>query len=53
VKNEIAIKAYDKAGFKYLKTVWYEKEGVQEHLLSINRDEIELDKDKERVISKR
>jgi RimJ/RimL family protein N-acetyltransferase len=40
VENEIAIKAYYKAGFKYLKTVWYEKESKQEHLLVINRDEI-------------
>jgi RimJ/RimL family protein N-acetyltransferase len=39
VENEIAIKAYYKAGFKYLKTVWYEKEGKQEHILIINRDE--------------
>ncbi|MGD0779492.1 MAG: GNAT family N-acetyltransferase [Dehalococcoidales bacterium] len=40
VENEIAIKAYKKAGFKYLKTVWYEKDGRREHLLSINRDEL-------------
>jgi aminoglycoside 6'-N-acetyltransferase len=41
VENEIAIKAYNKAGFKYLKTVWYEKESKQEHILIINRDEIQ------------
>ena len=52
VKNEIAIKAYNKAGFKYLKTVWYQKESVKEHLLSINRDEIEIDKDREKVKSR-
>lgn len=52
VKNEIAIKTYNKAGFKYLKTVWYEKEGAQEHILSINRNEIGLDRDKERVKSR-
>ncbi|OGO30542.1 MAG: hypothetical protein A2Z29_11225 [Chloroflexi bacterium RBG_16_56_11] len=46
VENEIAIRAYNKAGFKYLKTVWYEKESRREHILSINRDEIELDKEK-------
>jgi aminoglycoside 6'-N-acetyltransferase len=40
VENEIAIKAYKKAGFKYLKTVWYEKDRQREHLLSINRDEL-------------
>ena len=42
--NEIAIKAYNKAGFKYLKTVWYKKEGQQEHILRIYRDEIGLKK---------
>jgi aminoglycoside 6'-N-acetyltransferase len=40
VENEIAIKAYKKAGFKYLKTVWYEKDGWREHLFSINRNEL-------------
>jgi RimJ/RimL family protein N-acetyltransferase len=40
VNNEIALKAYYKAGFRYLKTIWYEKEGKQEHILIINRDEI-------------
>jgi aminoglycoside 6'-N-acetyltransferase len=41
VENEIAIKAYYKAGFKYLRTVWYEKESKQEHILIINRDEVQ------------
>jgi aminoglycoside 6'-N-acetyltransferase len=39
VENKIAIRAYEKAGFKYLKTVWYEKDSQQEHILIINRDE--------------
>jgi RimJ/RimL family protein N-acetyltransferase len=51
-KNETAIKAYNKAGFKYLKTVLYQKENEQEHILIINRNEIEPDKEKERVKSK-
>lgn len=49
VKNEIAIKAYKKAGFRYLKTVWYEKERKREHILSIDREEFAGDKDKDRV----
>jgi RimJ/RimL family protein N-acetyltransferase len=44
VENEIAIKAYKKAGFKYLKTLWYEKESKQEHILVINRNDIEQKK---------
>ncbi|MBN1161207.1 MAG: acetyltransferase [Dehalococcoidales bacterium] len=46
VKNEIAIKAYKKAGFKYLRTVWYEKEGKREHILCIDRNEIVNDAEK-------
>jgi aminoglycoside 6'-N-acetyltransferase len=46
VKNEIAIKAYKKAGFKYLRTVWYEKEHKREHILYIEREEIVHDEDK-------
>ncbi|OGN98647.1 MAG: hypothetical protein A2Y58_04315 [Chloroflexi bacterium RBG_13_51_52] len=52
VKNEIAIKAYFKAGFKYLKTVWYQKESVQEHILIINREEVERDEEKSGVKSR-
>jgi RimJ/RimL family protein N-acetyltransferase len=40
VENTVAIKCYQKAGFKYLRTIWYEKEGKQEHIFIINRDEI-------------
>jgi RimJ/RimL family protein N-acetyltransferase len=43
-KNEIAIKAYKKAGFKYLKTVWNDKDLVDAYLMGINRDEILLKK---------
>ena len=39
VENKIAIRAYEKAGFKYLKTVWYEKDSQQEHIFIINHDE--------------
>jgi RimJ/RimL family protein N-acetyltransferase len=53
VKNEIAIKAYKKAGFKYLRTVWYEKEGKREHILSIDREEILRDKAQVKVKSGR
>jgi RimJ/RimL family protein N-acetyltransferase len=53
VKNEIAIKAYKKAGFKYLKTVWYEKESKREHIFSIDREEIVHDKDKAKASSGR
>ena len=40
MENEIAVKAYKKAGFKYVKTVLYRKENRQEHILAIGRDEI-------------
>jgi aminoglycoside 6'-N-acetyltransferase len=49
VKNEIAITAYKKAGFKYLKTVWYEKESKREHILYIDRKEIIHDENKASV----
>ena len=45
IDNEIAIKAYQKAGFKYLKTVLYEKENKREHLFVIHRRELEADKE--------
>jgi aminoglycoside 6'-N-acetyltransferase len=37
-ENKIAVKAYRKAGFKYLKTVWNEKEKVDAYLMSVRRD---------------
>jgi RimJ/RimL family protein N-acetyltransferase len=40
VENEVAIRAYKKTGFKFLKTVWYEKEDKREHIFSIDREEI-------------
>jgi len=39
VDNKIAIRAYEKAGFKHFKTIWYEKDQINEHILVINRDE--------------
>jgi RimJ/RimL family protein N-acetyltransferase len=39
VENKIAVRAYEKAGFKYFKTIWYEKDSQREHILVINRDE--------------
>ncbi len=38
-KNNIAIKAYRKAGFKYLKTAWYSKDNAAAYLMSVSRDE--------------
>jgi aminoglycoside 6'-N-acetyltransferase len=40
VQNKIAIRAYEKAGFKYFKTIWYEKDKVNNHILVISRDEV-------------
>lgn len=40
VENEIAIKACEKAGFKYLHTIWYEPDRVYEKIMAISRDEI-------------
>jgi hypothetical protein len=40
VENKAAIKAYEKAGFHYLRTVWYEADQVNEAILTISRDEI-------------
>jgi RimJ/RimL family protein N-acetyltransferase len=39
-ENEIAIKAYKKAGFRYLKTVFYREDDRKEDILVIDRDEI-------------
>jgi aminoglycoside 6'-N-acetyltransferase len=39
--NEVAIRAYNKAGFRFLKSVWYKKEGAQENILTISRQEVE------------
>ena len=41
IENEIAIKAYQKAGFRYLKTVWYETDQAREAIYTIRRNEIE------------
>jgi RimJ/RimL family protein N-acetyltransferase len=38
-RNAIAIRAYEKAGFRYLKTVVIEDEPYPEHLLELTRDE--------------
>jgi RimJ/RimL family protein N-acetyltransferase len=43
-ENIIAVKAYRKAGFKYVKTIWNDKEKVHAHLMIVNRDEILLTK---------
>jgi aminoglycoside 6'-N-acetyltransferase len=40
VENEIAIKAYKKAGFRFLRTVWYEADQRKEDIYIIHRDEI-------------
>ena len=45
IRNEVAIKAYHKAGFKYVKTFWNQQEGEYGYIMSINRDEIESKKD--------
>jgi aminoglycoside 6'-N-acetyltransferase len=37
-QNEAAIKAYRKAGFEYLKTVWNLKDAVYAYIMSVNRD---------------
>lgn len=42
-QNEVAIKAYKKAGFKYVKTIWNGKAGVYAYLMNINRDEFALE----------
>jgi RimJ/RimL family protein N-acetyltransferase len=39
VENKIAIRAYKKVGFKYLRTVWYEKDKMDENIYIIRRDE--------------
>lgn len=39
VENKTAIRAYEKAGFKFLKTIWNEKDQQQENILVINREE--------------
>jgi RimJ/RimL family protein N-acetyltransferase len=39
VDNKIAIRAYEKAGFKYFKTVWYEPDEQWEDIYIISRDE--------------
>jgi RimJ/RimL family protein N-acetyltransferase len=39
VGNTIAIKCYQKAGFKYSKTVWYEPDKQTEDVYIISRDE--------------
>jgi aminoglycoside 6'-N-acetyltransferase len=41
-KNIIAVKAYRKSGFKYLKTIWNDQEKVHTYLMIVNRDEIDL-----------
>jgi len=38
-ENKIAIKAYEKVGFRYLRTVWYDKDKMQENIYIITRDE--------------
>jgi len=38
--NTIAVKAYRKAGFKYLKSVWYEPEKKKEDVYIIRREEV-------------
>jgi RimJ/RimL family protein N-acetyltransferase len=38
--NIAAIKAYDKAGFRHLKTVWNEKDKVDAYLMTISQDEL-------------
>jgi RimJ/RimL family protein N-acetyltransferase len=38
--NKIARRAYEKAGFKYLRTVWYEPDHVYEAIMTISRSEI-------------
>jgi len=43
-ENIIAIKAYRKAGFKYLKTTWNDRDKVNAYIMSMNRDEIDLKK---------
>jgi len=42
-KNTIAIRAYRKAGFKYLKTVWNKKDSVEAYLMRINREELQAE----------
>jgi RimJ/RimL family protein N-acetyltransferase len=53
VENEIAIKAYRKAGFKYLKTVWNEAENRKEDILIIKRDEVRPGERKEEIKSRK
>ena len=38
--NKIAIRAYEKAGFKYSRTVWYEPDLIYEAIMTIRRDAI-------------
>ena len=37
VENKIAIRAYEKAGFKYLRTVWYEPDHKHEAIMTLPR----------------
>jgi aminoglycoside 6'-N-acetyltransferase len=39
VDNTIAIRCYQKAGFRYLRTVWYEPDKQREDVYIISRDE--------------
>ena len=39
-ENKIAIRAYEKAGFKYLRTVWYEPDKKYENIMAISKSEI-------------
>jgi RimJ/RimL family protein N-acetyltransferase len=45
-ENKAAIKAYKKAGFKYLKTVWNQQDAIDAYIMSVNRDEFYPDRKK-------
>jgi RimJ/RimL family protein N-acetyltransferase len=38
--NKTAIRAYEKAGFKYQRTVWYETDKAYENIMTLGRGEI-------------
>jgi RimJ/RimL family protein N-acetyltransferase len=40
IENKTAIKAYEKAGFKHQRTIWYEKDKAYENIMTLGRGEI-------------
>ena len=47
LENKAAIKAYNKAGFKYIKTVWNSEDNVYAYLMSVDRAEFSIEEEEE------